>query len=356
MKILRGIQVIDLSSVLAGPSVASFLGECGAEVIKIENAATNGDVTRTWKIPGENSPTHISAYYACCNAFKKIKKWDLNDPHACESLYLLIQQSDILITNFKKNTLLKFGLDYDAVKQLKKDIIYAHLSGFGPDDSRVAYDLVLQAESGWMYLNREENDFPLKVPVAIIDLFAAHQLKEAILLALIKRMKTGKGSYIHCSLIDAALAALTNQATNFLTGGVNPRPSGSLHPNIAPYGELFKTADNRWLVLAIGSDEQFQKLCTLLDLSGLATNPKFSSNPLRVKFRHELFQLLQDKIKDLEFEYLYEQLKKLQIPAAGIYDVAEAFQKHSAGNVVLKTEVDGVEVTTIRQLVAQIKD
>src|SRR3954465_2895072 len=274
----KDLKIVELANVLAGPAVGLFFAELGASVVKIENKRTNGDITRGWKLPTENKDSNYSAYYASVNWNKTSLFIDLGLPEEKQKVYDLIKEADIVISNYKPGDDVKLQMQYDFLRKLNPSLIYAHISGFGNDSSRTAFDLILQAETGFMYMNGTASTGPLKMPVALIDILAAHQLKEGILVALIKRMKTGKGSVVTVSLQDAAIASLANQASNWLMQGYNHQHSGSLHPNIAPYGEIFTTSDSKKIVLAIGNEKQFSKLCELLNRMDIVEDPRYSSN------------------------------------------------------------------------------
>jgi crotonobetainyl-CoA:carnitine CoA-transferase CaiB-like acyl-CoA transferase len=241
----KDLKVVELANVLAGPAVGLFFAELGAHVVKVENKLTDGDVTRSWKIPSENKNTSSSAYFASVNWNKTSIFVDLRDTADRQQVMELIKDADIVISNYKPGDDEKLQMGYEQLKKINPRLIYAHISGFANASSRTAYDLILQAETGFMYMNGTPESGPLKMPVALIDILAAHQLKEGILIALIKRLQTGKGSRVSASLEHAAIASLANQASNWLMTGYNHQPSGSLHPNIAPYGELFTTADSK---------------------------------------------------------------------------------------------------------------
>ena len=252
--LLKGLKVVDLSSVLAGPLVSSFLGELGASVLKIEKPS--GDVTRSWRTTRE-SPTGQSAYYSSANWAKSVEYLDLGsekDNAKCKSL---IQAADIVISNFLPEQAAKLRMTYIEHARSHPGLIFCELWGYSKDPSRRAYDAVLQAETGWMSINGDGQSGPLKVPVALVDIFAAHHMKQAILLALLKREKTGAGAHIKCSLEASAFSNLANQASNALMNDTDSVLRGSLHPNIAPYGETFKCADGKQVILAVGSNNQF---------------------------------------------------------------------------------------------------
>ncbi len=344
--LLKDIKVLDVSSVLAGPSVGMFLAELGADVLKIENATTGGDVTRQWKNPKEEAESTMSAYYLSVNAFKKIQYLDFNNPAAVQFVHRTIAETDIFICNFKKNDAVKFQLDYSTLSKINPSLIYAHITGFGKENSRIAYDLILQAETGFMYLNRKAGQMPNKMPVALIDVLAAHQIKEGILLALYQRIKNNKGAHIHCSLYDAAVCSLVNQATNYLVSDYNPPPMGSLHPNIAPYGEIFETRDKKLITFAIGSDKQFSKLCALLEIPSVAYEEKFSSNTHRVKYRDELYNILHQKIQTFTSAHIYNTCIKEEVPVALIKDVQEVLT-HERSQKLIKPVVIGDKTYSI---------
>lgn len=319
------LKVIELAGVLAGPSAGLFFSELGATVIKIENPKTGGDVTRSWKLKSEDASDKTSAYYWSINAGKEILFLDLSIDKDLQSFYQLIKTADVLITNYKLGDDLKLKVDYDTLKALNPTLIYASINGFGSKNPRIAYDLILQAESGFMFMNGEKNAAPLKMPVALIDILAGHQLKEAILIALLNKYKTNKGSHITVSLFNTAIASLANQATNWLIAHYLPTAQGSLHPNIAPYGEIFTTKDNHQITFAIGSDKQFKHLCEILNLD-LFTHSEFENNQQRVTNRNDLFSKLNSVIQSLAFDELFNSCLKHDVPIGKIRNLKEVFE------------------------------
>jgi crotonobetainyl-CoA:carnitine CoA-transferase CaiB-like acyl-CoA transferase len=334
--IFKNLKVIELANVLAGPAAGMFFAELGATVIKIENKSTRGDVTRSWKLPSENPKADSSAYFASVNWNKKSLFLDLKTEADKAVVLDLIKDADIVISNYKKGDDVKLGMDYQSLKEINPSLIYAHLSGFGEDSSRIAFDLVLQAETGFMFMNGTSESGPIKMPVALIDILAAHQLKEGILIAMISKMKTGKGSKVSVSLYDSAVTSLANQATNWLMGKQDPQPMGSLHPNIAPYGELFSTSDDKLIVLAIGNDKQFEQLCLILKNESLLKNEKFHTNTARVKNRKELFEIIKPLIQQINCENIMNQFYKKDVPAGIIKSVKEVFVGENAKKLILK--------------------
>jgi crotonobetainyl-CoA:carnitine CoA-transferase CaiB-like acyl-CoA transferase len=350
----KDLKVIELANVLAGPAVGMFFSELGAEVIKIENKLTNGDVTRSWKISKEDPKAPISAYYASVNRNKKSLMVDLNDSTEKQNIYALLKTADIVITNYKPGDDIKLGMDYETIKQINPSVIYAQITGFGDDNKRTAYDLVLQAETGYMYMNGTPESGPLKMPVALIDILAAHHLKEGVLVALIKKLKTGEGSKVSVSLYDSAIASLANQAGNWLMTGENPEPIGSLHPNIAPYGELFKTADNKKIVLAIGNNKQFEQLCIALNSRELITDPKFSSNLERVKNRSELYNKLFHLFLTKNSEDLMSEFKTKDIPAGQIKSIQEVFNDDAAKKLIKTGQISDQVIKNVKTAIFKL--
>lgn len=353
---LRGYRVLELAGVLAGPSAGMFLAELGAEVIKIENARTGGDITRQWKLPSEDRSSTVSAYFCSANWGKTHLILDLKNESDRRQVYAIAEKADIVITNFKHGDEVKLGMEYDRLAGLKKDIIYAAISAFGDDDPRPGYDLVLQAETGFMHMNGTPESGPVKLPLAMVDLLAAHQLKEAILLALLQREKTGKGAYISCSLFKSALTALTNQATNWLMAGYSAGRAGSLHPNIAPYGESVSASDGRQIVLAIGTDDQFRKLCRILGEETLADDARFSANSGRVINRRELLQQMNRLASKQTSGSLLERLMREGVPAGMVKDIPRVMEDPAAQEMIIEETVDGVVTKRLSSIGFSIRE
>lgn len=354
-ELFKDLKIIELAGVLAGPSVGLFFNELGANVVKIENSKTNGDVTRTWKLKTEDFKNPYSAYYWSVNMGKTVLMLDLTLEKDLNKLYELIKDADIIISNYKKGDDLKLKVDYNTLTNIKKDIIHANINGFGAESERIAYDLILQAESGFMYMNGEQNTKPTKMPVALIDLLAGHQLKEAILIALIKKLKTGKGSKISVSLFDSAVASLANQGTNWLIANHLPKPTGSLHPNIAPYGEIFETKDGHLITFAIGNNKQFLNLCEIIEYKGLAKETKFSNNQNRVTNRHELYNILYNYIKPFLFKDLYKFCIENEVPIGKIRTLKEVFELKESKKLLVNTTINNQSITTVKGNVFNIE-
>lgn len=352
----KHLKVIEIASVLAGPSVGLFFAEMGAEVIKIEHEKTGGDVTRSWKLPSENKNAAVSAYFSSVNWHKSYQFMDFTHEEDQVKIANLIATSDILIVNFKKGDAEKFKLDYPTLKKLNPNLIYAEITGFGHASDRVAYDLILQAESGFMSMNGTPNSGPVKMPVALIDLIAGHQLKAGILTALYSRdFKEQGGCRVSVSLYDSAIASLANQATNWLMGGHIPERIGSTHPNIAPYGELFTSKDKVTLTFAIGSDKQFQNLCQVLGKEDLADHPQFINNQVRVLNRLSLASYLQDAMGQFMAADLEKALSKKFVPIARIKNLKEVFESDEAKALILSETIDGVETKRVKTVVFDLE-
>lgn len=339
--IFEDLTVVEFASVLAGPAVGNFFAELGAEVIKVENKRTGGDVTRQWRQMGEKSDGP-SAYYSSVNWNKESVFLDLSDGDDKVQAHELIKKADIVITNFKKGDDEKFGLTFKEIKAINPIIIQGNISGFGTESDRLAYDLILQAETGFMSMNGQPESPPTKMPLALIDVLAAHQLKEGLLCALLKQKEHPEQAFrVDVSLYDSAISSLINQATNWLMNSNVPERIGSLHPNIAPYGEIFTTADNRLITLAVGSDRQFRDLCDVLGLEVLVDNPDYQHNEERVKNRQKLAEVLAQEIGQWQADQLLEECKNRFVPAAEIKNLQQVFESEKAQRLLLREKKEG---------------
>lgn len=346
---LDNIKVVDLSTVLAGPSVGTFLAELGADVIKIEHP-NHPDVTRSWKLPQEDNDSQ-SAYYSSINYKKSNLQLDLkNEKHHLEFL-AIISNADILITNFKKGDDVKLNITDSVLKKTNSRLIIAKINGYGTESDRVAYDLILQAESGFMSINGTPESGPVKMPVALIDVLAAHHLKEGILFSLYQREKTGKGSSISVSLYDAAVSSLVNQASNYLMTGHIPQRIGSLHPNIAPYGELFTTKDRETITFAIGSNLHFSKLCQALKLDDLIDDARFKNNQDRVINRSALANFIQNKVSTFKSTEILEIFLGQNVPVGKVKNLKKVFEEESAKKLIREEKVDGKTTKRITSVI-----
>lgn len=349
----QGIRVLDLSGVLAGPLTASFFAELGATVIKIENKLTGGDATRQWKLKEEDRADEYSAYYHSANYGKEIRLMDLSNEVERNLVNQILPTIDIIISNFQKKTAQKLGFEPDVIVKKYPSIIFAQLSAYSYDDPRSGYDLVMQGETGWISMTGTDYDHVAKLPVAIIDIFAAHQMKEAILLALLKKEKTGSGSILHISLYKSGVSGLANQASNFLNVGYVPKPMGTLHPNIAPYGDIFVSAEEKKFLLAVGSDSQFKKLWfTLISEEVDFTN--FDFNSKRVIRRDELQDILQQRFSKHSFKKIEALLLSIHVPFCLIKQLDEVFKDKMAKNMVLPHETEKERVFSLSNIAFDI--
>jgi crotonobetainyl-CoA:carnitine CoA-transferase CaiB-like acyl-CoA transferase len=338
--LFKDLTIVELASVLAGPAVGNFFSELGAEVIKVENKTAGGDITRQWRHPGEIDQGP-SAYYSSVNWNKRSIFLDLTNSTDKKRVQQLIQNADIVITNFKKGDDQKFGLTYEDFKMFNPSIIHGQISGFGSDSDRLAYDLIMQAETGFMSMNGQPDSPPTKMPLALIDVLAAHQLKEGILCALLKQKENPNQPFnVEVSLYESAISSLINQATNWLMNNNIPQQMGSKHPNIAPYGEIFSTSDNCLVTMAIGSDRQFQNLCMILGAGDLSENPRYAGNAARVENRKRLENILQDKIAGWEAGPLLSQCREKLVPAAEIKNLQQVFEESKAQDMILRETID----------------
>ena len=295
-KPLAGIKVLDISRVLAGPWCGQMLADMGAEVIKIERPQS-GDDTRHWGPPWLSGSTE-SAYYLCANRGKRSVTVDMAKPEGQALIKQLAAQSDVLLENFKVGGLKKYGLDYASLKALNPGLVYCSITGFGqesPYAHRAGYDFMIQAMGGLMSLtgkpDSESGGGPVKVGVAITDIFTGLYAANAVLAALYQRRDSGKGCHIDLALMDVQVGVLANQALNYLTSGQVPQRLGNAHPNIVPY-QAFATADGH-MIVAVGNDEQFRRFCQVIDQPQLAQDERFATNGSRVQHRDTLIPLLE---------------------------------------------------------------
>lgn len=354
-KPFEGLRVVELASVLAGPSVGMFFAELGADVLKVENKKTNGDVTRSWKLASEDKSHPFSAYYSSVNWGKHSVFWDLKDADDFIKLKNELQKADIVICNFKPGDAEKFHLDFESIKSINPHIIYGEITGFGKQN-RLAYDIVLQAETGFISMNGSDINNQVKMPVAFIDLFAAHQLKEGILIALLQQQKVPKAYCVSVSLFDAALSSLANQATNWIMGNHIAKPLGMLHPNIAPYGERFSCKDGKDIVLAIGSNGQFHKLCNTLDLANLISDSRFTNNQSRVVNRNVLAELLKPAFLKADRNEIMSLLIKEEVPAGAVRNMQEVFDVPESQERIISCQLENQELKSIKGNAFIIKD
>lgn len=348
---LSNLKIIDLSTVLAGPSVGTFFAELGADVTKIEHP-THQDVTRSWKLTSEKQDSSISAYFSSINYKKKYLFLDFSKEKDRNELFKMVKEADVLLMNFKTSSQEKLKITDEVLMKINSALIIGKISGYGEKSSRVAYDLVLQADTGFMSMNGTQESGPVKMPVALIDVMAAHQLKEGILLALLNQSQQDNktGQIINVSLYDAAISALTNQASNYLMEKFIPKPQGSLHPNIAPYGEIFQTKDNQKITFAIGSNLHFKKLANYLNLSELAEDKRFSDVQNRIKNRAELEKIIQAQVIEKNSDVILKDMEKQAVPCAMIKNLEQVFQSESAKKMIREEVIENQKSKRVSQI------
>ena len=321
MQPLNGIRVLDLSRVLAGPYCTMVLGDLGADVIKVE--PPEGDETRAWGPPFAGGE---SAYYLCVNRNKRGMIVNLKTNDGQNILRELAMTSDVLVENFRPGTLARFGLDFESVSAFNPNLIYCSITGFGqtgPMRARPGYDFMIQAMGGIMSITGEPNGEPLKVGVAVADLFAGQNAVIAILAALQARTLTGKGQHLDIALFDSELGWLANVASNFLISGKSPKRYGNAHANIVPY-QSFQASDG-WFALAVGNDKQFARLCDLIQKPELAKDSRFALNAARVENRAELINLLQPIFLMQTVDEWLEKIEQAEIPCGPINTLDQTF-------------------------------
>jgi crotonobetainyl-CoA:carnitine CoA-transferase CaiB-like acyl-CoA transferase len=315
---LQGLLVADLSRVLAGPYCTMLLADLGATVIKVERPES-GDDTRAWGPPFASDG--LSTYFHSVNRNKESLVADLHDQADLARLHRLVDQADVIVENFKVGSLTTFGLDYTAVATRNPRAIYCSISGFGTGSGAgfPGYDLLVQAASGLMSITGDQE--PMKVGVAVVDVLTGLHASVAILAALHERDLSGVGQHVQVNLLSSALSALVNQASSVLGAGIVPGLLGNAHPSIAPY-EVYTTAD-RPLVIAVGNDQQFRSLCTVLGHPEWAADPRFDSNPVRVAHRDALRELLTSVLRQRSAEQWHESLTRAGVPCGPINTVAQ---------------------------------
>lgn len=346
----RNFIVLELANILAGPITTMGFAELGARVIKLENPHTGGDATRGWKLVGEDRDSDISGYFSCANWGKESVACDFTTAAGRDLVYALAARADIVVASFKPGDERKLGLDYAQLAARNPRLIYGQISAYGDDDPRPGFDAILQAECGFTYLNGEPDGGPTKMPVALVDLLLAHQLKEGLLLALLARERSGRGALVTTTLFEAALASLANQATNYLVGGVIPQRMGSEHPNIVPYGTILACQDGRELVIAAATERQYRELVRALELPELADDPRYASGQQRVARRDELLGAIRARAATLSAAALAARLEAAKVPYGFVNDMAQVFAQPQAARLLLEAEQDGRRLRGVRTL------
>ena len=324
---LAGVKVLELARILAGPWAGQVFADLGAEVIKVEAPA--GDDTRGWGPPfveGLDEENPSAAYFYSCNRGKRSVTVDFRGPEGQEIIRRMAAEADILIENFKVGGLAKYGLDYESLKAVNPGLVYCSITGFGqsgPYAARAGYDFMIQGMGGIMDLTGQPGGEPTKVGVAFADIFTGLYSVIGVLAALRHRDATGEGQQVDMSLLDSQVGVLANQAMNYLVSGRAPTRMGNAHPNIVPY-QVFPSSDGH-LIIAVGSDNQFQKLCAILGATDIAAEPAYADNAGRVANRDRLVARIAEYTKAFTRDDLLARLAAAHVPAGPINTVADVF-------------------------------
>jgi len=318
-----GLRVLDFSRVLAGPFCTQLLADLGAEVLKIERPET-GDDTRAWGPPFVGGE---SAYYLCANRGKGSLVLDLSTEAGLEQARQLAAQADVLIENFRVGWMTERGLGYEALRAANPGLVYCSITGYGqtgPDAGLPGYDFLTQGRSGLMSITGEPDGPPLKVGVAVSDLITGLYAATGLLAALRQREHSGLGAYLDLALLDCQVAALANVGAAHLVSGAEGQRYGNAHPSIVPY-EVFEAADGPF-ILAVGNDEQWRRCCRTLGRAEWATDPRFTSNPMRVERREELLPLLRAILRERPRAEWLTAFRAASVPAGPVQSLGEVFQ------------------------------
>lgn len=339
---LSGLRVIDMSRILAGPWAGQAFADLGADVIKVESP--KGDDTRAWGPPfveRENDTT--AAYFYSANRGKRSICVDFTTTDGQDTIRKLVETADVLIENYKLGGLAKYGLDYLSLNQVNPKLVYCSITGFGqtgPYATRAGYDYLIQGMSGLMSITGEPDGEPQRVGVAITDLFAGLYCVIGAQAALAQRDATGRGQHLDISLLDSATSILANQAMNYLTTGTAPVRTGNYHPNLVPY-QVFAAQDGH-VIIATGNDDQFHRLCDVLDLADLKSDSRFKDNSARIANRVELIAALEAKTRLTAADELMRRLEVAKIPAGPINSIADTLGDPHVKDRGMKIKPQGV--------------
>jgi crotonobetainyl-CoA:carnitine CoA-transferase CaiB-like acyl-CoA transferase len=324
---LEGLKVLELARILAGPWAGQTLADLGADVVKVESP--EGDDTRSWGPPfvaGADGGDLSAAYFHACNRGKRSIIADFTTEEGRALVRRLAASADVVIENFKVGGLAKFGLDYESLKAINPRLVYASITGFGQDGpyaNRAGYDFLIQGMGGAMSITGEPDGQPTKTGFAMADIFSGLYATIGVLAALRRRDATGEGARIDCALMDAQVAVLANQALNYLVSGTPPKRLGNAHPSIVPY-EVFPVSDGH-IIIAVGNDGQFGRLCEVLGDPTLATQTHYATNPARVEHRISLIARLSALTRNWARADLLAALEREGVPAGPINSIADMF-------------------------------
>ncbi|MFW8634183.1 CaiB/BaiF CoA transferase family protein [Cribrihabitans pelagius] len=327
---LKGVKVLDLSRILAGPTCTQLLGDLGADVIKVENPGTGGDDTRQWGPPYAGgdvaAEAGLSAYFMAANRNKRSAALDIATPEGQQAVRKLAAEADILIENFKPGGLAKYGLDYHSLKAEFPSLIYCSISGYGqtgPNSAKPGYDIMAQGFGGIMSLTGEPEGQPMKAGVGIADVMCGMYACIGILAALHHRERSGEGQQIDLALVDSQIAWLINEGVAYLNTGQPPKRRGNEHPSIMPYG-VYGTADGH-VILAVGNDSQFRRFMAFLQLEGLAEDARFATNPARLQHRDALNAILIPAVARFTTDQVIAAMEARKVPAGPVQDLERLF-------------------------------
>ncbi|MDW4499119.1 CoA transferase [Sulfitobacter sp. D35] len=354
---LDGLFVLDLTRILAGPTATQLLGDLGATVVKIENPATGGDDTRGWgpnyARDADGKVTDLSAYFMAANRNKHSVAVDLSTSAGQEAVRRLAARADVVIENYKPGGLKKYGLDHETLHAAYPGLVYCSISGFGqtgPNRDKPGYDLMAQGYGGIMSLTGDPEGAPMKTGVGIADVMCGMYATVGILAALRHRDATGEGQHIDLALVDAQMAWLINEGTNYLTSGKVPERRGNAHPNIVPY-DAFACADGHVLV-AVGNDAQFARFCDAMGLPEIALDTRFRTNLGRIENRDALMEHLRPCLLRFDRADVTARLEAVKVPVGPIHDVAEALgsDQARARGAVIEVPAAGMRDGAVRLL------
>jgi crotonobetainyl-CoA:carnitine CoA-transferase CaiB-like acyl-CoA transferase len=347
---LEGVRVLDLSRVLAGPYATMVLADLGADVVKVEHPE-RGDDTRHWGPPFAGGE---SAYFLSVNRNKRSMGVDLKDPEGLERVRRLAAGADVLIENMRRGTLKKFGLGYEALKELNPDIIYCSITGFGPgkDRDRPGYDFLIQARAGIMGITGFPDGEPTKVGVAIADIVCGLYAATAILAALRRREISGEGARIEVPLFEATLSWLANRGQEYLVSGEDKGRMGNAHPTIVPY-QTFEASDKP-VAVAVGNDAQFTRLCEALGREDLAEDERYATNPARVANREELVEILQQEFSNRVADEWVEKIQEAGVPVGPVNALAEVFSDEHVSSSGILGELDHPAAGVLEMLASPV--
>lgn len=344
---LKGVRIIDLTRIVAGPYCTMILGDLGADVIKIEHPK-GGDEARKWGPPFVGT-TSESTYFLCLNRNKRSVCVDLKTQEGKQIIYDLAKQSDILVENYVPGKLEELQLGYEHLKEITPHLIYCSITGYGPKGpyrNKPGYDVIAASIGGLLHITGPKDGEPVKVGVAMTDMATGLYAHGAIMAALIKRIRTGRGQKIDCNLLSTQVATLINIGSNYLIGGKEASRWGTAHESIVPY-EAFPTKDG-YFTLGAGSDAQFKHLCALIDLPELANDRKFLTNKDRVKNRKELIDILRKEFICKTNKEWSEKFDNASFPNGPVNDLKRTFEDRHVKAIELVKEVDHLTAGKIR--------